>query len=115
MCYFCTVNKRLDLVAPIFAHICNLTCYLCLPILIQIVNVIDLRFKGKKFELVTLGSSNMIISQKVTDRANIAIANKWKVAKGFFKTYLYLTLIHSKGEGQGHAHFDCAFFANGDR
>ena len=29
--------------------------------------------------------------------------------------YLHWTLTHSKGKVQGHAHFDCEYFANGDR
>ena len=26
--------------------------------------------------------------------------------------YLYLTLVHSKSQGEGHAHFDCEYFVN---
>ena len=29
--------------------------------------------------------------------------------------YLHLTLAHSKGQGQGRAHFDCQYLANDDR
>ena len=39
------------------------------------VNDRDLHFKGLRFESGTLGRSNVIISQAVTDRTNIAIAN----------------------------------------
>ena len=41
---------------------------------IQIIDV-DLYFQGQIFELNTLGSSNVMILQMVTYRANIAIAN----------------------------------------
>ena len=75
MCYFCTANKRLEPEAPIFANICKLTRYLRLPIFIPIVDVLDLPLKGQRFESSTLGNSNVIISQTVTYRANIAIAN----------------------------------------
>ena len=36
---------------------------------------LDLHFQGQRFASSTLGSSNMIIVQTVTDRSNIAIAN----------------------------------------
>ena len=36
---------------------------------------LDLHFKGQRFEWSTFGSSNVIISQTVTDCTNIAIAN----------------------------------------
>ena len=29
--------------------------------------------------------------------------------------YLYFTLTHSKGQGQGHAHLDSEYLRNGDR
>ena len=38
-------------------------------------HVLDLYVQGQRFELNTLGSSNVIISQTVADRTNIAIAN----------------------------------------
>ena len=38
-------------------------------------NIFDLHFIGQRFELSTLGSSNVIISQVVTDRTNNAITN----------------------------------------
>ena len=53
----CTTNKRLDLEAPIFAHLCTLTMYLCLPIFIQILNVPELQFKGQIFESNTMESA----------------------------------------------------------
>ena len=71
----CTANKRLDSEAPILAHSCTLTMYVCLPIFIQNLNVLDVYFQGQIFESSTLGSSYVIISQTVTDRANITIAN----------------------------------------
>ena len=44
-----TANKRLHLEAPSFAYICILTGYVRSHILVQIVNVLDLHFKGNKF------------------------------------------------------------------
>ena len=42
------------------------------------------------------------------DREDLAIANKLKVAWSLFIGILHLlTLAHSKGQDQGHAHFDC--------
>ena len=71
----CTTNKRLDQEALFFAHICILRRNHSLPIFIQIANVLDLHFQGQRIESSTLGSSNVIISQTVTVRSNIAIAN----------------------------------------
>ena len=53
----CSPNKRLDLEAPIFANACTLTMYIRLQIFIRILNVLDLHFKGKRFESNTLASS----------------------------------------------------------
>ena len=50
--------------------------------------------------------STVNVSQIVTDRVHIAIANKYKVAYGFPLAYLHLTLVCSKVQGQGHAHFE---------
>ena len=57
--------------------------------------------------------STVNISQTVTNRKNIAIANKYEVAYGISIGILHLTLDHSKGQGQGHAHFDCEYSAVG--
>ena len=54
-------------------------------------------------------------SQMVTDRTNIAIANKYKVVTAFPLAYLHFTLTRSKGHGQGHVQFHCQYLANGDR
>ena len=55
----CTITyyERLNLEAPIFAHTCMLTMYLCLPIFIQIINVPDLQFQDQIFESNTLASA----------------------------------------------------------
>ena len=71
----CTGNKRLDLEGPICTYVCRFTGTVRLPIFIQIDNVVDHNSKGKEFESSTLGSSNGIISQKVTDGTNIAFAD----------------------------------------
>ena len=120
ICYFCAANKRLDLKSLIFfAYICTLTRYLRPKIFIESVNVLDLLFKNQRFQSSTLGSSNVItsqtvtessnviISQTVTDSSSVAIANTKKVARAFRLAYLHLTLDNSKGQSQGHAHFDC--------
>ena len=49
--------------------------YICLPIFIKIVDILDLHLHGQRFEWSSLGSSYVIISQMVTDRTNFAIAN----------------------------------------
>ena len=91
----------------VFAHIGMLTRYLRVPIFIQILNVLDLHLNGKKFESSTLGSSKGILSQTVTDRTNITIANTESRMWPSRLVYLHLTLAYSKGHGQGYAHFDC--------
>ena len=59
--------------------------------------------------------STVINSRAVTDRSMITIANSWKVACDLTCGIRILTLVHSKGEGQVHAHFDCEYLANGYR
>ena len=34
---------------------------------------------------------------------------------GLWLAYLHLTLTHSKGQDQGHAHFDSEYIGNGER
>ena len=53
----CTANKRLDLEAPVFAHVCRLSRFLRIPIFIEVLNALDLYFQGKRFESNTLASS----------------------------------------------------------
>ena len=160
--WLCSANKRLDLEAPISAHVCTLTTYLRQPIVVQIVNVLHLQFKGQWLESSTLGSSNVTNSQTVTDRTNVAIANtesriwafdwhtyiwrwpilnvrvkvmristiisrkRWQIGRtlllstprkshvAFQLAYLHLTLVYFKGQGQGHAYFNCWYLANGN-
>ena len=72
-----TANKLLDLEAHFFTYICMLTRYVRQPNFFQIVNFLDLHFQGQQFESSTSGSSYVIVSQTVTDRADIAIAIKY--------------------------------------
>ena len=72
----CSANKRLDLETPILANICTLIMYVRLPIFIRIINILDLHFKGQRFESSTLRRLHVIISQLATDRTKIAVANK---------------------------------------
>ena len=37
-----------------------------------------------------------------------------KLHAAFRLAYLHLTLAHSKGQGKGHAQFDCEYLAKGD-
>ena len=46
VCLSRNANERLDLEALIFAHVCTWIRYVGTPIFIQIVNVLDLHFKG---------------------------------------------------------------------
>ena len=50
----------------------------------------------------------------VRDCANIAFANKYKVARGLSVAIFTFDLGHFKGQGQDHAHFDCRYRANDD-
>ena len=59
----------------IFTYICMLAWYVRAPIFIQIVHILDLDFQGHGFESRILRSSYANISQIVTDRTNISIAN----------------------------------------
>ena len=63
----------------------NLATYMqvekeCLPILIKIVNVIDIHFQVQIFESITLRSSYVIISHMMTDMSDSATGNIHKVA-----------------------------------
>ena len=59
-----------------------------------------------------ISSANIL--QMLTDRTNVTITNKYKVTYGQNPlANLHLILVHSKG--QGHAHFDSQYLANGDR
>ena len=79
----CTAKKRLNLEAPIFAYVWTLTRYVRVPIFIRIVDVLDFHFQGQRFELSTLENSYVIISQMVSDRTHIAIANTYEGACSF--------------------------------
>ena len=56
-CTMTTVNKRLDLEVPIFAHIWTLTWYVRLQIFIQIISVLDNHLQGQKFDSNTLANA----------------------------------------------------------
>ena len=73
---------------------------------IKIINIPDPQFESQRFESSTLGSANMVISDTVTDRTNIAIANT-KLHVTFRLAYLHSTLAQSKDQGQDHSHYDC--------
>ena len=88
--------------------------YVCTPIFNQIVNVLDLHFQCQRFELRTLWSLNVIISQTETGQI-LLLSTNIKLHTAFTLAYLHLTLANSNGQGQGHAHFDCQYFANCDR
>ena len=76
------MNKWLDLEMPIFAYICILTRYLCLPIFIKFLNVNDLQFQGQRFELNTLSSayvkSIVFVGTAQTTRRTIPITTMSK-------------------------------------
>ena len=110
--YVCTVNKRLDLEAPICAHIVVFTSYVRLPIFIQILNVLYIHFYSQRLKSSISGLSHVNISQTVTDKHSYCQHRKSHVA--FRLAYLHLTLAHSKGQGQGHIQFDYECPANGD-
>ena len=48
----------------------------------------------------------------VTDRANVAIANKYEVA--YRLSIGLFTFYRPKGQGQGHVQFHCQYLANGN-
>ena len=43
------------------------------------------------------------------DKANIAIANTYKVVCGLTIENLHMTLAHSEGQGHGHEYFECEY------
>ena len=64
----------------------------------------------------TVGSSYVIILQKVTNRAKITkLPTNRNLHTGFWWAYLHLTLAHSKSHGQGHADCHCEYLANGKK
>ena len=66
--------------------------------------LLELHFLGQRFKLSTLGTSYVIISQTVKNQTN---TTNRKLHVAFRLAYLHLNLVHSKGQGQGHAQFDC--------
>ena len=58
--------------------------------------------------------STVITSQTLTDTTNSSIANA-ESCMWSFDWHLHLTLSYSKGQCQGHAHYDCECLANGGR
>ena len=76
----CTIVYYEQTAWPRSANFCirvyTLTRYFRLQIFIlQTIDVLDLLFKGQRFESSTLRSSAVIISQTVTYRTNVAVAN----------------------------------------
>ena len=116
-----TANKLLELEEPILAHIYSLTRYLLQPVLIQIVNALDLHFQGKNlnrvhWEVHTWLSFRLRISRKrwqIGQTFLLPINRKSHVA--FKIAYLYLLISISKCQDQGHAHFDCQYLAHSER
>ena len=43
------------------------------------------------------------------DRTHIALPNNMKSYMAFRSAYIHLTLTHSKGQIEGHAHFDLEY------
>ena len=72
-------NKR---ICQFLAHVYKGTRKMSLSIFITIVNDLEIHFQGQKFESRTFVNFNVIISQTVTDMANITIANKYQVVYG---------------------------------
>ena len=65
---------------------------------------LDLCFEGKSSNRDNLDRLNVIISRTMRDRAN----NYCKHGNvGFRSVYLHLTMSHSRGQTESHAHFDC--------
>ena len=108
-----TVGKRPIKFNPILDYTnCNpMTCY-------TMLNLMTLTFflKIKYSNLEHLGSGN------------VYLANGYRLGKyyycneivvrscnDFYLIYFQWILVHSKGHGQSHAHFDCEYLANGDR
>ena len=52
-------------------------------ILIKLANVLDVHFQGQRFQSSIFESSCLIISQTLTDRANVDFAKKYEVADRF--------------------------------
>ena len=59
--------------------------------------------------------STMNIFEMVRYRRKLLLPWNSKSCMGFRLAYLYLTLDHHKGQGQGHANFDNRYLGNGDR
>ena len=55
------------------------------------------------------------MSLMMTEMVQVIVDNEVRSHIGFRVVYLYLTLLHSKGHGERHAHFDNDYIGNGDR
>ena len=103
---FCTANKRPDLEAPVFTHVWILTGYVRTPIFVEIVNVLDLLYKGQIWKSSSLGNSKVIISQTATNMTTLLLPTNRKCHMAFRLAYLHLTLGHSQGQGQSHFNWE---------
>ena len=98
----CTANKWLDLEAPIVTHIC---VFSSMPIFIQIVNYLD-QFKSQiLIEYIGKFKRDYFAHDDTQDKHCYRQHRKPHVP--FRLEYLHLTWAHYKGQGQGHAHFNC--------
>ena len=86
-----TTNKRIDLEAPVFPRIFALVRQVRASIFIQILNVLDLDFKGQTFESGTLDLSNVIISQTVTDIRQTFLLPRETVVQGLSIAFLLIS------------------------
>ena len=48
-------------------------------------------------------------------RQTLLLPTHRKSYVAFRLVYAHLILTHSKGQGQGHAHFNCEYIPNGDK
>ena len=76
-----------------------------MPLFIQITNVLDLHFQGQRFE------SSMLFIGKF--KRNV-LTNGDREDILLLPTLMKLNAAYCKVQGQGHAHFDCEYPANGD-
>ena len=75
-----------------------------LPIFNQIVNVVDFHFQGQILESSTFGRLYVIMLQIVTGQMLLFPTHRKSRATSRL-AYSHLTLVNSKGHGQGHVHF----------
>ena len=84
-------------------------------IFIQILNVLELHFRGQNSNRVHWEVNIWLSHELWQIIQKLVMSTDRKLLVVFLLAYLHLNLAHSKDQGQGCVNFDCGYLANDDR